>query len=189
MLTVMNILRRTPQPSLEFQCRAVALVVLLGAGHANAASAQLQCQFSVPGRVTLGQAVWLRLSLVNRSTDSLQVLKWGTPFEGWLAPFVSLKFEGRELDYQGPVVKRGGPSVADYLALAPQKKRSAKVNLAMVFDLTRAGRYELVPRMHLYDVKAVKPKDPVSVDSLIGQDVNCPSMAFEMVAPEKLPTR
>lgn len=114
----------------------------------------LQCALKMPASVTAGQPAPLSLTLTNRSRAGLHVLVWGTPFEGWFAPFIAVWRNGAKLPYRGPTVKRADPERDEYLDIAPGEARSASVNLAEPFDLRQPGRYRVEARIVLHDVIA-----------------------------------
>ncbi len=148
---------------------------------AQAPPAALRCQLTLPAQAALGQPLRLKLTLTNTGAQPLQVLTWATPFDGWFAPYVAVRHDGRELPYRGPSVKRGEPQAADFVRLAPGRSRSATVNVAQAFALNEPGPYELVPRIVLFDViVAARPLARVR-EQFQSQPLNCPSLHFRIV--------
>lgn len=141
----------------------------------------LECSLSVPAAVGAGQAVPLRLRLRNPGLAPLQVLGWGTPFEGWFAPFVRVWRDDTELSYRGPSLKRGDPERDDYLRLGAGRARVAVVDLREAFDLGRSGRYRVEPQITLHDVfvaGAARPPRPRALHA--GQPLACAGREFEI---------
>jgi len=132
-----------------------ALAAAMLAVAALAATAQpappLECRLTAPASVAAGQPVPLRLRLHNPGGAAVQVLNWGTPFEGWFAAYVQVWRDGTELAYAGPSLKRGEPEREDYLRIGAGRSRVAVVNLAQAFDLGRSGRYRVQPRLTIHD--------------------------------------
>lgn len=120
----------------------------------------------------------LRLTLRNRGASALAVLNWGTPFEGWMQPFVRVTRDGVALDYQGPSIKRGDPDRGEYLRLAAGRSRSAALALAPAFDVSAPGRYRVEPRMLLHDVTATAAPRPRSAHQ--SQRLLCQALEFEV---------
>lgn len=94
----------------------------------------------------------LQFHLHNSGTTPLWVLTWGTPFEGWLQPYLTVFRDGQALPYQGPVAKRGDPQRAEYIRLVPGQARAARIDLAAAFDIAPSGHYRVESRIVLHDV-------------------------------------
>lgn len=120
----------------------------------------------------------LRLRLSNRTASPLAVLNWGTPFEGWMQPFVRVMRNGAALDYQGPSIKRGDPERNEYLRLAAGRSRSATLALAPAFDVSAPGRYRVEPQIVLHDVTAHPTPRPRSAHQ--SQMLTCPAVEFDV---------
>ena len=117
----------------------------------------LRCTLAAPASATVGRPLPLRLTLHNIGRQTVHVLTWGTPFEGWLSPFVTVQQGGEALVYGGAALKRGEPGADDYLAIAPGRSRQAVVDLAEVFDLRQPGHLHVLPRIVLHDWLAGAP--------------------------------
>lgn len=155
-------------------------LMLLGPTQAQQAAAPpaLRCQLGVAALATGGQPVLLRFDLRNTGTVAVQVLIWGTPFDGWFAPFVQLQRDGVPLPYQGPTVKRGDPTADDYLPLAAGQSRRVEIDLAEAFDLRTPGAYRLTPQIVLHDVVAQAMVDPRPRAQHQRWPLNCPVLSF-----------
>lgn len=148
---------------------------------AQATPAPLRCQLALPAQAALGQPLRLKLTLTNTGAQPLQVLTWATPFDGWFAPFVAVRHDGRDLPYRGPTIKRGEPSVDEFVQLAPGRSRSAMVDVARAFELNQPGHYELLPRIVLFDVIVAAKPVPRLREQFQSQPLNCPSLRFRIV--------
>lgn len=120
--------------------------------HATTPRPDLRCQLATAVVVTGGQPVLLRFTLHNAGAMPVQWLTWGTPVDGWFAPFVQLQRDGVALVYQGAMVKRGEPALDDYQRLTAGQSSQAEIDLAEAFDLRTPGRYQLTPQIVLHDV-------------------------------------
>ncbi len=141
---------------------------------------RLHCEWSVAPSGRAGSPVVLRFALANRSRQTAQVLEWGTPFEGWLAPFVEVLRDSTPLPYSGASVKRGDPDRSEYFKLAPGARRQAAIDLAEAFDLRAAGNYVLRPKIVLHDAflgaaVAARPRSQHRAFEL-----DCPELRFSL---------
>jgi hypothetical protein len=104
----------------------------------------------------------LRFELTNGSGPALRVLKWNTPLEGWKGTILRVTRDGEELQYQGPMLKRGDPQADAYVEIAAGGRADATVDLAEVYDVSRPGTYKVEVDGELIDVTtepAPRPRD------------------------------
>jgi hypothetical protein len=166
----------TPSPSLSPSALATE-------SRAAASKPGLTCGLRMPAQVASAQPVPLSFSLHNASAHAVKVLVWATPLEqrAWLAPFVTVTYQGTALRYRGAMVKRGEPDAAAYVLLSPGQGRQAEVNLAQAFDLSRPGRYQVRPRIVLHDVMVGDAAPPRSRDLHRPQTLACQTLDFEVL--------
>ena len=112
-----------------------------------AGPAALQCTLALESL----QPATLHFVLHNTARHGVDVLTWGTPFEGWFHPFVRVTRDGVELRYQGPTLKRGDPDREDYLRFMAGQSRGASIALQPAYDVGAPGRYRVEPRIVLHD--------------------------------------
>ncbi len=99
----------------------------------------------------------LRFVLKNTSGESRHVLKWHTPLEGFNSNMFRVDTGGIPAKYLGRVVKRGVPKPEDYIVLKPGESVSASVDIAKVYDIVKAGEYQVAYKARLLDVKGERP--------------------------------
>jgi hypothetical protein len=166
--------------------RRLVPVVVLSAGLMQPARGgeMLGCTLAVPAHLVAGQPVPLAMTLTNLTTGPLEFLRWNTPFEQhWAGPFVTLTRDGVALPYQGPMIKRADPAASQYLRLAPGESLSASLDLALPFDLSRAGRYRVTPDVVLADVAAAgEAPVPRPRSALQPMPLHCNPLSFELRA-------
>ena len=178
--TATNILPRTRRHCLEALLACALLASAIGVMASPPVAPRLHCEWSVAPSGRAGAPVLLRFALVNQGRQTAHVLEWGTPFEGWLAPYVELSRDATALAYAGASVKHGDPDRQEYLTLARGARRRVAIDLAEAFDLRSAGHYVLRPRITLHDVylggaAAARPRSQHRPVELI-----CPELRFNL---------
>ena len=161
---------------------AAAVLLTMGAGSAAARTFDLQCSLTAPARVVAGQPVPLRFTLANRGPVGVQVLEWGTPFEGWFGAYVEVSRDGIAVPYRGPMVKRGDPAANEYVRIAAHRVRRAQVDLAQPFDLSVPGVYRIRPRITLFDVATAGLPAPRPRERHALQTLSCPELEVRIEA-------
>jgi hypothetical protein len=158
------------------------VLFLMGTGSALPRAPDLRCSLTAPASVAAGQPVPLRFSLANRGAVAVQVLEWGTPFEGWFAAYVEVSRDGVAMPYRGPMIKRGEPAADEYVRIAAHRARRAEVNLAQPFDLSAPGVYRVRPRITLFDVVAADVPAPRPRDRHVALALDCPDLEVHVQA-------
>jgi len=132
--------------------------------------------------VKLGEPVWLVWQFSNTSSQELQFLVWGTPFdENWFAPYVRVQRDGTPLNYGGAMLKRGDPPAGQYLSLAPGAHREARVELGVAFDLRATGRYRVQPQIALHDlIRGGSALAPRPLSQHVRAALACKAVEFEV---------
>lgn len=140
---------------------------------------RLECRMSLPAQLAAGAPAELRFRLKNAGPAAVAVLTWQTPFEGVFAPMLRITRDGRELSFQGPLMKRGEPEAAEYLRLAPGQGEEAVLELAPAWDVAAPGRYRVEYVGRLLDVAPGDAALPRPLAQHRAQALDCPAVAFE----------
>jgi hypothetical protein len=84
------------------------------------------------------EAVIVDFTLTNPLDETLELLTWYTPFEGFFSDLfvITNKGTGKELIYQGPMVKRIEPDIEDYLTMPAMKTISMTLNLSQAYKFS-----------------------------------------------------
>ncbi len=89
-------------------------------------------------------SVRIEFRLRNMTSDRLEILKWGTPFEGeFTDDMFDVQLGGKQIRYIGMQVKRGVPKKEDYVTIGPHGDLSATLMLEKGYELKGAGRYSV----------------------------------------------
>ena len=129
---------------------AVALWTAAGAMPADAAA--INCQLTLPGQVETTDPLPLKMTLSNPGKQTLHVLNWHTPFEGFFSRYLKITGPQGEIAYGGALVKRGQPQRDEYLSIAPRTRVTASANLRDVYKFDVPGTYRVEYIGQLADV-------------------------------------
>lgn len=89
------------------------------------------------------ESVPVNVAVTNQSRQSLQILRWLTPFDGVKEDLFAVTLDGKPVEYIGAHYKRPAPTEKDYLTLKPGETFEATVDLAGYYDLTQTGFYQV----------------------------------------------
>jgi hypothetical protein len=126
-------------------------------------------RFSLDADATyrLGAPVRMDFSLENLTDENLWILKWHTPCEGILNRIFDVTCGGREIPYEGRMLKRGNPTPNDYLKLAPHEKMTCTFDLASVYTLPAKEECHVSFVGRLLDVSRSEPKAERSAEQAL----------------------
>ena len=137
---------------------SLPLFALLSAGcwikahpHADAQH-PLECRMEAMRPQTVGGPTGVRFQVINRMPKPISMLRWSTPFEGWRGTLFSVSFQGREIPYHGPMVKRGDPDLGDYMTLRAGESQIIGIDLSQAYDLSKPGLYTVKVTGGIQDV-------------------------------------
>ncbi len=86
----------------------------------------------------------LIVSFQNPTSRALKVLKWKTPLEGdFTADMFDVLRDGKPVKYIGKLVKRGQPTAADFVTIAPGASVSASLDISKGYEIVRKGSYSV----------------------------------------------
>tara|TARA_R110000787_G_scaffold160621_2_gene274202 strand:+ start:484 stop:1029 length:546 start_codon:yes stop_codon:yes gene_type:complete len=103
----------------------------------------ISCKLNIAAKQKRVNGVLIDFLLTNHSDNDFSVLTWYTPLEGFYSNlFIITDQFGEPIAYQGPMVKRLGPSAANYQLLSANSTVSTALDLTLVYDL-QPGDYKL----------------------------------------------
>lgn len=85
----------------------------------------------------------IEYSLINQTGATIHVLRWQTPVDGLTNDLFSVRQNGEEIAYIGPLYKRVAPRPEDFIELKPGQSLDAKVELSTWYDMRKGGQYEI----------------------------------------------
>jgi peptidyl-Lys metalloendopeptidase len=93
----------------------------------------------------------INFTLQNISNEKLWILTWYTPLEGLKGKIFQVTCEGKEVPYEGPMVKRGQPSNADYAYIEPGKSVSKEFDLSRAYQVPESQACVIAFKGRIYD--------------------------------------
>lgn len=112
----------------------------------------LKYQLSADPVYISGESVRIGFTLQNTSDKNLWVLKWYTPLEDIKGKIFRVTCDGREIPYEGRMVKRGDPTKDDYIFLAPKDSVFAEVDLSKAYSLPVCNECHVVFKGRIHDI-------------------------------------
>jgi hypothetical protein len=158
-------------------CLMVMLAVLAPAC-AQERTMRIRCELSIAKTLPRAQPAELVFTLTNAGDDIVQVLNWQTPFEGIKAAMFTVIRDGANVEYHGPMLKRGAPRKESYLVLKPGEQRRATINLSNGWDVDAPGDYSVEYSAQLFDVVAGTASVPRSLDEFNAVTPKCNAVKF-----------
>ncbi|GAB1596253.1 M35 family metallo-endopeptidase [Lysobacter claricitrinus] len=127
---------------------AAAGSVLLAGLALNAADASVQTARFNPLRIAVvastGQSSFLGavdVEVTNTSNRTVRMPAWQLPSQFLQSDLFSVTHDGRDVAYEGPMIKRGLPQAADFMVLRPGETVRTSVDLSAFYDLSSTGEY------------------------------------------------
>lgn len=101
----------------------------------------------------------LLFTLKNESESSIEILKWGTPFEGeFTNDCFDVRWYGEKVPYIGKIVTRGTPQAEDYIEIPAKGELSEVVFLEDGYEIYKAGSYTIQYRHDSITSKVIQNK-------------------------------
>jgi peptidyl-Lys metalloendopeptidase len=165
--------------------RALAGTVIL-AGAIAAASAASPTTRSNPLRISMYAAGdgSVEVILTNTSNKTARIPKYQLPTGELEANLFQVSRDGEAVAYEGPMIKRGLPSAADFAILRPGQSQRSVVQLADAYDMRKGGTYTITltsPMQH------ASMSDGTMLQTQQGLPLTLRSAPLRMYAAGRLP--
>ncbi|MCY7353802.1 MAG: protease, partial [Lysobacter sp.] len=79
--------------------------------------------------------------VTNASNKIARVPKWQLPSETPQGELFQITLDGRDVEYHGPMIKRGVPTAEDFAILRPGQSHRYLVDLTDSYDMSQKGQY------------------------------------------------
>jgi peptidyl-Lys metalloendopeptidase len=83
----------------------------------------------------------VEVTVTNTSRKTARIPTWQLPSMEAESNLFAVSRNGEEIRYEGRMIKRGTPTAADFAILRPGQSHRVTLNLAEVYDLSKAGDY------------------------------------------------
>jgi peptidyl-Lys metalloendopeptidase len=83
----------------------------------------------------------IEVIVTNTSRKTLRIPKWQLPSEVERSNLFRITRDGQEVGFEGAMIKRGVPTVADFAILRPGRSYRSVVSLGAAYDLSKTGHY------------------------------------------------
>ncbi len=126
----------------------------------------------------------MRFTLTNESNETLSVLKWHTPLDGFSSDMFLVERDGQRVPYLGIMVLREEPRPEDYIVLEPGESESVEFDLGEQYALVEAGNYTL---QYKVDVLSAGTESPSILSTTAGKrslsprDVESSELTFTLM--------
>lgn len=142
----------------------------------------LKYQLNADPVYTSGKSIRIGFTLQNTSNENLWILKWYTPFEGIKGKIFQVTCDGKEVPYEGRMVKRGNPVKDDYIFLASKESAFAEVDLSEAYRLPICNECHVVFKGRIHDIVTNESLLPNKIESHRWVDIPGNSVFFRVVS-------
>lgn len=89
---------------------------------------------------SINEPIIITFTLENLTDQHILVLKWYTPLEGFKGEIFLVTCNGKNVPYEGRLVKRADPLEEDYILFGPHQSVHSKINLSDVYNLRSSSQ-------------------------------------------------
>ena len=159
-----------------------AAAVWAAAGVMPADASPIHCRLALPAQAAWTAPLPLQMTLHNPGKQTLNVLNWHTPFEGFFSRYLKVTGPQGELAYGGALAKRGSPQRDEYLSIASGKSVTTSVDLRDVYKFDVAGIYRVEYIGQLADVSTDAKRR--KLEQLVATELQCAAVTVHLLAPK-----
>ena len=143
----------------------------------------LKYQLRADASYVAGKSIRIGFILQNLSNENLWILRWYTPLEGVEGKIFRVTCDGKEIPYEGRMVKRGDPSKSDYVYLAPNGSVFAEVDLSKAYSLSACNECRVAFKGRIHDIVTDESSLPNRSEDHQWVDISGNAVSFRMVGP------
>ena len=156
------------------------------AGAIAAATAAAPITGKTPLRVSM-YAVdgGVEVILTNTSNKIARVPRYQLPIGDIEAKLFQVSRDGQAVAYEGPMIKRGLPTAADFAILQPGQSIRSKIQLADAYDMRKSGTYSITLNSALQHASM---SDGSMLKTPMGMPLTLRSVPLQVYSTGKLPS-
>ncbi|MER7046152.1 M35 family metallo-endopeptidase [Streptomyces jumonjinensis] len=142
------------------------------------------CRLTSAPAYTLAEPTLVTFTIENRGDTAVRFLVWGTPLEGTVTDCLDISCDGRPVEYDGRLVKRGDPTADQYVTIAPGESLTETVDISLAYPIDRPGEYTVALDTRLFDAFTVTGPAPRALrlrDELEPHRLSSPDITFTVV--------
>jgi len=98
-------------------------------------------------------SVPLKVVLTNTGDTDLSVLKRNTPLDDIITDCLEVTVNGKNVEYDGPLVKRAPPSAKEYVTIKAGQSVATNFPVSDAYDTSKPGTYEVKLKTPVPDVR------------------------------------
>ena len=102
---------------------------------------QLEARIEVAASFLPGKPVIMSFILANTGDEEAYVLTWYTPLEGLWSDCLQIMKNSKQVEYDGPLAKRGRPGPEDYILIPAGNAVRKDVDLISAYQVSEPGTY------------------------------------------------
>jgi hypothetical protein len=132
-----------------------------------------------------GDPVTINFTLMNLSNENLWVLTWYTPLEDLRGKIFRVTCDGKDVPYQGRMLKRDQPNKDDYIEIHPGRSVSKIVDLSDAYQIPACNEALVEFKGRIYDYTTTMPSDftPKSTEEHQTVKITGNTVTFRVINP------
>ena len=144
-------------------------------------SGQVRYQLSAHKSYVKDEPIIINFTIENISREKVWVLKWYTPLEGVKGKIFHVLCDGKEIPYEGLMMKRGEPTNDDYIQIDQGSSVSAEIDLSKVYNIPVCAECVVDFKGQIYDITTSFESVPRSSDKQQIVDVEGNNVIFSVI--------
>ncbi len=170
---------------MKIQSAFILLLLLIWGQTVSAHQLPLSCSITTEHNYKLGSAISIAFALTNESDQDIQLLPWGTPLEGFFSRGLVVSYQGTDLEYQGPLIKRGAAQIQDYIMLKARSTVSNQLDLTQAYQFSHRGDYQvrydgMIQSWYFAKQADADASNPMPNNIQQFSELSCPASSFSL---------